>query len=150
MKSFRLQPLKPSDFSVGSLLCHQAWHQLAIVLEKIMPRCARVGCTRLLTYQVLSFFSVRWMFFKSFGTLKKLLVGFVRESSMPAVFSRRDPNLRLFASFGSKIWAFFLDDCAQNLKKTFKNRARFERFWAVYLKNRSKTAQNLRDFERFI
>ena len=36
-----------------------AWHQVAVVLEKIMSRCARVGCMRLLAYQVLSFFSVR-------------------------------------------------------------------------------------------
>ena len=49
---------------------------------------------RLLAYQVLSFFFSPLNVLKKFGTLKKLLDGFVREPSMPAVFSRRDPNLR--------------------------------------------------------
>ena len=52
--------------------------------------------------------------FKNFGTLKKLLDGFVRESSMPAVFSKRDTNLRVFAVLKQDL-SGFLDDCAQNL-----------------------------------
>ena len=44
---------------------------------------------------------------QNFGTLKKLLDGFVRKSSMPAVFSRRDTNLRVFASFEARFERFF-------------------------------------------
>ena len=64
---------------------------------------------------------------KSFGKLKKLLDGFVRESSMPAVFSRKDPNLRLLASF----------------------EARFERFEYCFRQLRSKSCFKMSSWSSF-
>ena len=58
-----------------------------------------------------------------------------------------------FERFSSKIWAVwaiwavFLDNCAQNLASKWAIWAVLERFIS---KNRSKTAQDLNGFERFI
>ena len=50
--------------------------------------------------------------------LRKLLDDFFGESSKPAVFSGKDPNLRLFSFFEATFETFerfFLDDCDQNI-----------------------------------
>ena len=59
-------------------------------------------------------------------------------------------RVEIFHLIWSKIWAVwavFLDNYAQNLASKWAVWAVFERF---ILKNRSKTAQDLNGFERFI
>ena len=113
-----------------------------------MPRCARVGCMRLLTYQVLSFFWLRWIFLKILENARKLLDDFVRESSMPAFFSRRDPNLRLSPLLKQDLSSLsgFSDDCAPNPASKRPVWAVFEQF----IKKRSKTVHDLSGLSGFL
>ena len=85
----------------------------------------------------------KWAVWAAFERFKKTLKNRSRLERFERFFLRQLRSKSCFKMSGlSGFWTVYL-------KKPLKNRARFERFWAVYLKNRSKTAQDLNGLERF-